>query len=110
MQMNYLNLIGCFASLLLACQVQADNGSDNIEDWLQMRLMYPTEEELSREQAGHIMIYDGLTDRQIAAAMDSHFHRIEFMMFTGIVVTDETGAPLTDPITGDVIIENDGCD
>jgi hypothetical protein len=56
------------------------------------------------------MIYDGLSDRQVATAMDQHFERIQSMMFTGIVVTDAAGEPQTDPVTGEIITENDGCD
>ncbi len=103
------HIFGTLAILLFACQSQAAIGG-NSEDWQQRRLMNPTPDELNREQMGHIMIYDGLTDRQIAAAMDRHFNRIQSMMFTGIVVTDTAGAPLTDPDTGVVVTENDGCD
>ncbi|MBT3047906.1 MAG: hypothetical protein G8D61_03900 [gamma proteobacterium symbiont of Ctena orbiculata] len=110
MEKRYHRLIGSFAILLFACQSQAAIGDSNSEDWQQRRLMQPTPKELSREQGGHIMIYDGLTDRQVANAMDRYFNRIQSMMFTSIVVTDEEGLPKTDPATGELIIENDGCD
>jgi hypothetical protein len=106
----YHYLICSLAILLYACQIQAAVGDSYNGDWQQQRLMHPTPSDLSREQAGHIMIYDGLTDRQVAAAMDSHFNRIQSMMFTSIVVTDETGSPQIDPETGYVMLENDGCD
>lgn len=72
--------------------------------------MVTTREWRSTLQAGNIMIYNGLTDLQVAAAMDRHFNRIESMMFTSVVVTDGTGAPAQDPETGGWILENDGCD
>lgn len=110
MEKRYHYLICSLAILLYACQIQAAIGDSYSEDWQQRRLLHPTPSDLSREQAGHIMIYDGLTDRQVAVAMDRHFNRIQSMMFTGIVVTDVEGAPKTDPDTGDYITENDGCD
>ena len=32
------------------------------------------------------------------------------MMFVNTVVTDDNGVPLTDPETGELVVENDGCD
>jgi hypothetical protein len=108
--MLYYHLICSLTIVFLTCQIQAAVGGSKSEEWQQRRLMQPTAEELDWEQAGHIMIYDGLSDRQVAAAMDRHFSRIQSMMFTGIVVTDAQGAPQTDPVTGEIITENDGCD
>ncbi|MES9969528.1 MAG: hypothetical protein ABW092_05800 [Candidatus Thiodiazotropha sp.] len=110
MKKHYYCLICSLAIVLYACQIQAAIGDSYSQDWQQRRLMQPTPSDLHREQAGHIMIYDGLTDRQVATAMDRHFNRIQSMMFTGIVVTDDDGVPKTDPDTGEFIIENDGCD
>ena len=31
-------------------------------------------------------------------------------MFVNTVVTDDNGVPLTDPETGEVLVENDDCD
>ncbi|MES9990542.1 MAG: hypothetical protein ABW098_01205 [Candidatus Thiodiazotropha sp.] len=110
MNKRFHKLIGTISILLLTCQAQAAIGGNSNDDWQQRRLMQPTSEELNREQTGHIMIYDGLTDRQVADAMDQHFSRIQSMMFTSVVVTDDDGLPKTDPTTGDIMIENDGCD
>jgi hypothetical protein len=109
MNKHYHYPISSFAALMFACQIQAAAGG-NSEEWQQRRLMHPTTQELDWEQAGHVMIYDGLSDRQVATAMDRHFERIQSMMFTGIVVTDAAGEPQTDPVTGEIITENDGCD
>ena len=72
--------------------------------------MQPSPSELQREQQGHIMIYHGLTDKVVGAAMTRHFDRIGAMMFTGVVATDETGEPKRDPETGEVLVDDDGCD
>jgi hypothetical protein len=32
------------------------------------------------------------------------------MMFINTVVTDDDGVPMTDPETGELLVENDGCD
>ena len=96
--------------MLIGLQTQAALGEESSEDWQNRRLLQPSPEEIQWEQAGHIMIYDGLTDIQIAKAMDGQFQRIQSMMFTGVVVTDSNGTPAEDPLTGELIRENDGCD
>jgi hypothetical protein len=96
--------------LLLIFQTQTAIGDQPATDWQQRRLMQPSPEEVRWEQSGNIMIYDGLTDRQVALALDGHFPRIETMMFTGTIVTDTQGNPAEDPVTGELIRENDGCD
>jgi hypothetical protein len=109
MKHNYPILPGCLGILLSALTIQSAIGEET-NDWQSRRLMHPTADELNWEQSGNIMIYDGMTDRQVSAAMDDHFGRIQSMMFTGIIVTDEKGKPAEDPVTGDIITENDGCD
>lgn len=109
MNQKYHYLLNCLIALF-ASHIHAAIGEGNNENWQQRRLMQPTPDELHWEQAGNVMIYDGLTDHQVATAMDRHFNRIQAMMFTRVVVTDETGTPKEDPDTGQTIIENDGCD
>ena len=78
-------------------------------DWQEKMLLNPSDSQLKLEQRGRVMIYDGLTDKQIASAMDAQFDRIESMMFVGTVVTDENGEARRDTETGEVIVEDDGC-
>jgi hypothetical protein len=61
------------------------------DNWQLRRLMSPTADELAREARGEVMLYDGLTDKQVDAAMSANFDRIGSMMFLGTIVTDESG-------------------
>ncbi len=110
MSKRFHHHFGILALLFFTGQCQADIGDAGVGDWQQRRLMQPSPDELLWEQAGRIMIYDGLTDRHVSDAMDRHFERIQSMMFTGIVVTNITGAPKRNSSTGEFLTENDGCD
>ena len=110
MKRKYRILPGCLGILLSASCIQTAIGEEAPGDWQSRRLMHPTADELQRERAGHIMIYDGMTDRQVSTAMDDQFGRIQSMMFTRVVITDPQGAPAEDPVTGAILTENDGCD
>ena len=78
--------------------------------WQMERLFQPTQADLNAEARGRVMIYDGLTDRAVQRAFAEQFERLDAMMFTRTVVTDESGAPRTDPESGEVLTEEDGCD
>ncbi|TVP77742.1 hypothetical protein [Thioalkalivibrio sp.] len=84
-----------------AVPVYADN-------WQLRRLMQPTESELLREALGEVVIYDGLTDKQVESAMSLHPHRIRSMMFVGTVITDDDGAPQMDD-SGRFVLQDEGC-
>jgi hypothetical protein len=72
-------LLSWISLLLSSSPIQAINADSAIGDWQERRLMQPSADELKWEQAGNIMIYDGLTDRLVSKAMDKHFHRIGSM-------------------------------
>lgn len=81
-----------------------------VASWQMNRLFEPTQAELAAEARGRIIIYDGLTDKTVARALDEQFDRIGAMMFTRVVVTDEAGSPQRDRDSGEIVTENDGCD
>ncbi len=79
------------------------------DSWQQRMLFDPPSSQLDAEARGRVMIYDGMTESQIASAMDSQFDRIESMMFVRTIHTDDQGAVLHDPDTGAVEADDDGC-
>jgi len=80
-----------------------------IEQWQYNRLLSPSPTDRESEKQGAVVIYDGLTDVTVNQALDQHFDRIQNMMFTRTVITDENGDPQLDPITGNILVEDDGC-
>jgi len=51
------------------------------EEWQQRRLFTPSPNELQREAAGRIFIYDGMMEADLDRALDDQFQRLESMMF-----------------------------
>jgi len=102
---NTLTSIAIIAGSLFTGIAQAD-----LRDWYMQQLFEPSPEQLAMEQHGRIMIYNGLHDTDVQLALDKQFDRVESMMFTGTVVTNEQGEPAIDMETGEVLVENDGCD
>lgn len=78
-------------------------------NWQEEMLYHPSADQLQMEQEGRVMIYDGLTSRQISQALDSQFERIGAMMFVRTIVTDERGEALRDSDNGEPLVEDDGC-
>jgi hypothetical protein len=74
------------------------------------RLFLPTQSDLSSELKGRVMIYDSIMDKTVARALREQFDRVDAMMFTRVVVTDENGAARRDADSGSVVHEDDGCD
>jgi hypothetical protein len=50
-----------------------------------------------------------MKDTDVARALEEQFDRIDAMMFTGTIVTDQDGEAVKDPKTGKSLVENDGC-
>ena len=103
-------LISCILAVSSITTSFAALGESSAQQWQMSRLTQPNQADLQREQQGHIMIYHGMTDKVVVAALDDNFDRIQSMMFTGTLVTDDTGEVAIDPDTGEAITEHDGCD
>ena len=106
-------LSGVFLLHAFFVTVQADELDEvalAIEKWQYNRLFNPSPANLKAEGRGTVFIYDGLTDVTVQQAIELHFDRIQNMMFTRTVITDKNGDPRIDPITGDKLVEEDGCD
>jgi hypothetical protein len=80
-----------------------------MEQWQYNRLFNPSPADRKAELRGQVVIYDGLTDVTENKAIDQNFDRMQNMMFTRTVVTDENGDPMIDPVTGNEVVEDDGC-
>jgi hypothetical protein len=105
--MKYRRSVIPAAVILFASTLQVAYAGGN--SWQMAILFDPSPAQVEREQAQRVMIYHGMKDTDINRAMDEQFDRIESMMFTRTIVTDDTGQPLRDPTTGDIVIEDDGC-
>ncbi|HEB59218.1 MAG TPA: hypothetical protein ENJ01_08350 [Gammaproteobacteria bacterium] len=98
--------------LAVAGSAQADEfdiAMAETDSWQQNRLFTPSEVARAQEEAGAVIIYEGMRDVDIERAMDEQFDRVEHMMFVSTVITDEDGNPLVDPETGRVQTESDDC-
>ena len=100
----------CFLFMVVSSAVlSACAHSSQPLTWQERRLEQPTELELQWERSGHVMIYEGMTDREVELALDKHFDRVQSMMFVNTVVTNDNGDPVKDPESGEVVTEDDGC-
>jgi hypothetical protein len=71
-----------------------ENPSTLHDSWQLKTLHQPGKFQQAREARGFVNIYDGLSDVEVDKAMDTHFERIENMMFTRIQLS-EAAHPLT---------------
>lgn len=83
---------------------------DKLLNWQMKQIYQPSQRLLEREKDGFVNIYDGFTDTQVNQIMDQKFERLNAMMFTSVIVTDNSGAPVINSSTGEVEVEDDGCD
>jgi len=105
-----IHILVCQLILLALAGVVYSNAAKSSGNWQMTRLFHPSEANLASEEKGKIIIYSGLTDKVVARALDANFGRIESMMFTKTIRTGATGIPLRDLETGEILIEDDGCD
>ena len=95
-----------YANLSSGIELDPDKA---LHDWQVRRLMEPSLSELEKERKGNVYIYDGLTDREVEAALKAHFGRIQHMMFVGTVKTDKAVTPSQHDDSGQVVQESSGC-
>ena len=60
-------------------------------DWQAQRLLAPSGPQLSTEQRGRVVIYDGLDEALVDRALDTQFERVESMMFVRVRHTEPDG-------------------
>lgn len=84
--------------------------SNQTDSWQMKQIYQPSQHLLERENRGFVNIYDGFTDTQVVEILDKKFERIENMMFTRVRKTDIQGQVLKDPVSGQEVVEDDGCD
>lgn len=103
-----LMLASIFMLGALPLDVEANPAQSNLEQWQLRRLNDPSEHERMHERKGNVYIYEGLTDRDVEAALEKNFYRIEYMMFLGTLKTDPTGSLLVNA-NGDGETESSPC-
>jgi hypothetical protein len=94
--------------------VRAESGTEpaaqaDVREWQLQRLFNPSAADLEADARGRVMIYDGLTDKMVSRALREQFERVESMMFTRTIVTDDQGRARTDSADGQPLREDDGC-
>lgn len=77
------------------------------EAWQRKMLFEPSEEVRRMEERGRVMIYSGLRETDVDAAMEGQFDRIERMMFIRTIKTDKLGTPLMDELGNQVVNDED---
>lgn len=98
-----LATLSVFSNLTLA-------DDDPARSWQLSLLFNPGEQQYEMESRGRVFIYDGLRDSEVERALDEQYDRVESMMFVNTVITDEDGVPMRDEDTGEMLVEDDGCD
>ena len=111
---NSISIITLLFLAALSGSIQAEESLgdlallDAADKWQVNRLLEPTTYQRKKESQGQIMIYDNLRDTTVRNALNTNFDRIENMMFTRVIITDESGQLELD-VAGNEITEDDGC-
>ncbi|WP_457666513.1 hypothetical protein [Thiolapillus sp.] len=106
----FLMIVSLSAASLSGIATEGVAAEDDSMDWQMQQIYHPGKGLLQREQRGLVTIYDGFTDVQVDHALDRNFPRMGNMMFTRIKTTDRNGKILRDAMTGEEMVEEDGCD
>lgn len=97
-----LGMVGTPAQAESLAMLTAEDG------WQTRNLFEPSRNQRTLEEKGRITIYDGLRETTVNQALDKQFDRIQNMMFTRIIRTNNDGEPLRNA-RGEVVVEDDGC-
>ncbi len=98
--------ISIIGASTLATAADTDN---SMYGWQLSLLFEPSPAQIRVEDRGRVVIYDGLKSADIDRALEEQFDRVDRMMFVNTVITDSKGEAVTDPVTGEVMTEDDGC-
>ena len=101
--------IGTVVLCLFGGHGSAHAAPPSMDGWQMKRLFEPTPAQRASEAEGRVMIYDGMTDKTVNAALETEFERIDAMMFTRVLVTDGAGEARRNEASGEVQYEDDGC-
>lgn len=111
MKFNIVDLVIVISALFLASVTAETRANDSVAMvWKMKQIHQPSADQLRREQQGHVFIYAGLKDRQVDQIVNTRFERLDRMMFTRVIVTDERGEPAINRETGEVEVLDGGCD
>ncbi len=105
--MHKATFLTAFMTVSLATSIAC--AETDYREWQLDRIHSPTPQQLAREQAGRVTIYDELWDTDVERAMETQFDRIPSMMFVRTIITEQAGKPVVDEKTGGNVTEDDDC-
>jgi len=104
---GYINRVMFFLVLATTASLSYGNEMDLMYEFQLDQLLDPSAEQLLMEREGQVFVYHGLKDSDIQLALDVQQHRMHSMMFVNVVWTDESGQPIIDPYTGQIVTDDD---